>query len=216
MFVVQISLLIVTFLTLVSRILSLMQTTKETTPHPRIVPGVNMWSVTFFYHLLNVGACICHIPHEGHVEWTTPTEVRGNEFKFHSVTRYTDSRVSCIHVNTTNSRNITCTLVATCVILRSLVRAYNTRAYMLITSRGERALCLRIFLLTLLYWIGRRVPHLELESHLFFCPLLDDLDYVPTGNVGAFFLFISMCSPLVLVYNIHPRFQTNAYNTRGS
>jgi hypothetical protein len=34
-----------------------------------------MWSVTFFFflcHLLNVGACICHIAWEGQVEWTTP------------------------------------------------------------------------------------------------------------------------------------------------
>ena len=68
MFIVQISLLIVTFLSLISRILSLMQTTKEINPHPRIAPCVNMWSVTFlnlffffFYYLLNVGACICHI-----------------------------------------------------------------------------------------------------------------------------------------------------------
>ncbi len=78
MFVVQISLLIVTFLSLISRNLSLMQTTKEVNPHPRIAPCVNMWSVTFFFffffflcHLLNVGACICHIAREGQVEWTT-------------------------------------------------------------------------------------------------------------------------------------------------
>ena len=39
---------------------------------------------------------------------------------FHSVTCYTNSIVSCIHVNTTKLCNITCTLVVTCVILRSL------------------------------------------------------------------------------------------------
>ena len=39
---------------------------------------------------------------------------------FHNVTSYTNSIVSCIHVNTTKLRNITCTLVATSVILRSL------------------------------------------------------------------------------------------------
>ena len=39
---------------------------------------------------------------------------------FHSVTCYTNSTVSRIHVNTTKLRNITCTLVATGVILRSL------------------------------------------------------------------------------------------------
>jgi hypothetical protein len=39
-----------------------------------------MWSVFFFFfffffflcHLLNVGACICHIALEGQAEWTTP------------------------------------------------------------------------------------------------------------------------------------------------
>ena len=83
MFVVQISLFIVTFLFLVSRVLSLMQSAKVVNPHPRIAPCVNMWSVTFLFlfffffffflwHLLNVGACICHSAWEGQVEWTTP------------------------------------------------------------------------------------------------------------------------------------------------
>jgi hypothetical protein len=39
---------------------------------------------------------------------------------FHNVTCYTNSIVSCIHVNTTLLHNIACTLVATGVILRSL------------------------------------------------------------------------------------------------
>ena len=39
---------------------------------------------------------------------------------FHDVTCYTNSIVSLIHVNTTKLHNIMCTLVATCVILRSL------------------------------------------------------------------------------------------------
>ena len=76
MFVVQISLLIVTFFSLISRILLIMQTTKEVNSHPRIAPCVTMWGATFFFffflcHLLNVGACICHIAQEGQVEWTT-------------------------------------------------------------------------------------------------------------------------------------------------
>ena len=79
MFVVQISLLIVTFLSLISQNLSLMQTTKEVNPHSCIAPYVNMWSVTFLFlfvfsflcHLLNVGACICRIAQEGQVKWTT-------------------------------------------------------------------------------------------------------------------------------------------------
>ena len=39
---------------------------------------------------------------------------------FHNVKYYTNSMVSHIHVNTTKLRNITCALVATGVILRSL------------------------------------------------------------------------------------------------
>ena len=49
MFVVQISLLIVTLLSLISWILSLMQITKEVNRHPHIAPCVNMWSVTFLF-----------------------------------------------------------------------------------------------------------------------------------------------------------------------
>jgi hypothetical protein len=75
MFEVQISLLIVTFLSLISQNLSLMQITQEINPHPHIAPCVNMWSVTFLffflYHLLNVCACVRHIAREGQVEWTT-------------------------------------------------------------------------------------------------------------------------------------------------
>ena len=70
MFVVQISLLIVTFSPLYHVFLSSMQATKEVNPHSRIEPCVNMWNVTFFLlllffffvcHLLGVGACICRI-----------------------------------------------------------------------------------------------------------------------------------------------------------
>ena len=39
---------------------------------------------------------------------------------FHNVTSYTNFIESCIHVNTTKFRNITCTLVAIGVILWSL------------------------------------------------------------------------------------------------
>ena len=63
MFVVKILLLIVTFLSLVLQNMSLIQTTKEVNPHSHIVIYVNMRSVFFFFlcHLLNVGACVCHI-----------------------------------------------------------------------------------------------------------------------------------------------------------
>ena len=123
-------------LSLISQNLSFMQTTKEVNPHPRIVPCVNMWSVTFLFlfffflcHLLNVGACIRHITQEfpSGVEHTSVGDKRTNSncphisfVLFHSVTCYTDSIVSHIHVNTTKLRNITCTLVATSVILRGL------------------------------------------------------------------------------------------------
>ena len=81
MFVVQISLLIVIFLSFISQNLSLMQTIKEVNPHPRIASCVNMWTVTlvflflflfsFLCHLLNVGACVRHVAWEGQVEWTS-------------------------------------------------------------------------------------------------------------------------------------------------
>jgi hypothetical protein len=103
MFVVKISLLIFTFLSLMSQILSLMQTIKEGNPHPRIAPCVNMWSVAFFFffffffcwccclcHLLNVGACICHIS-SGKTKWSGPhhTITMLHFVLFHNVTCYT-------------------------------------------------------------------------------------------------------------------------------
>ena len=126
MCVVQVSHLVVTCLSLISRVLSLMQTTKEVNPHPHIAPCVNMWSVNFLFlflifflcHLLNVGACMCQIARELKAKWSGPHQQtwEDDEFKFHSVMCYTNSLVSCIRVNTTIPRNITCTLVATCVI----------------------------------------------------------------------------------------------------
>ena len=56
---------------------------------------------------------------EGQVEWDQH-KWEENEFIFHSVTCYTNYIVSRIHVNTPKLRNITCTLVATGVILPSL------------------------------------------------------------------------------------------------
>jgi hypothetical protein len=125
MFVVQISLLIVTFLSLISQILSLMQTTKEANPHPCIAPCVNMWSITYFsssyattrWMLVHAYATL---PEK--VKWSGPHHIIKmlHCALFYSVTYYINSTVSYIHVNTTKLRNITCTLVATCDILRSL------------------------------------------------------------------------------------------------
>ena len=58
----------------------------------------------------------------GKAKWSGPHQQRWeeNEFKYHSVTCYTNSIVSHIRVNTTKLRNITCTLVITSVILQSL------------------------------------------------------------------------------------------------
>jgi hypothetical protein len=137
MFIVQISLLIVTFLSLISQNLSLMQTTKEVNPHLRIASCVNMWSVTFlflffFFLYMPFVECWCMCPphrprRPSGVDHTSVGDKRTNSncphISFvlnHSVTCYTNSIVSHIHVNTTKLRNITCTLVATCVILRSL------------------------------------------------------------------------------------------------
>ena len=129
MFVVQISLLIVTFLSLISKNVSLMQTTKEISPHPRSAPCVNVWSATFLFsfffflcHLLNVGACTRHITREGQVKWTTPhhTIQMLHFVLIRSVPCYTNSLVSHIHAKQYKLRNITCTLVAAGVILRSL------------------------------------------------------------------------------------------------
>ena len=47
MFLVQISLLVVTFLSLISQRLPLMQIVVEVNPHPCIAPCVNMWSVGY-------------------------------------------------------------------------------------------------------------------------------------------------------------------------
>jgi hypothetical protein len=74
-FIVQISLLIVTFLSLLSQNLSSMQIKppkKSTQPHCTMRQHVEFFFFFFFffYLLLNVGACVRHITWEGQVEWT--------------------------------------------------------------------------------------------------------------------------------------------------
>ena len=67
MFVVQISLLIVAFPSLISQDLSLMQITKEVNLHTHIAPYVNMWGVTFSsffvsFLLMPLVECWCMCP----------------------------------------------------------------------------------------------------------------------------------------------------------
>jgi hypothetical protein len=66
--------------------------------------------------------CWCmHTPHRpgrpSGVDHTTPLKLL-HFVLFHNITCYTNSIASHIHVNTTRLRNITCTWVATVVILR--------------------------------------------------------------------------------------------------
>ena len=68
--------------------------------------------------------CWCmHMSHRpgraGGVDHTTPI-IMLHFVLFHNVTCDTNSIVSCTHVNTTKLCNVTCTLVAIGVILRSL------------------------------------------------------------------------------------------------
>jgi hypothetical protein len=149
MFVVQMSLLLVTFHSLISWYLSFMQTTQAVNPHPHIAPCVNMWSVTFFFFfsffLMPLFECWCmRLPQRPRrpsgVDHTSVGDKRTNSncphisfLLFHNVTCYTKFIVSRIHVNTTKLRNIMCTLVATSLILRRLEcnltwqYDYNTR-----------------------------------------------------------------------------------------
>ena len=129
MFVVQISLLIVTFLSLISQNVSLMQITKEVNPHPCFAPCVNMWSVAFLFFFFLCLLAMCHIAWEwpSEVDHTSVGDGRTNLNSphirfvlFHNVTCYPISIISCIHLNTAKLRNTTCTLVATGVILRRL------------------------------------------------------------------------------------------------
>ena len=98
-----------------------MQSAKEVNPHPRIAPCVkyvecHLLILIFYLLLMPLVECWCmHIPHRLGRPTTMCHQRRWheNEIKFHSVTCYTNSTISCIHVNTTKLRNITCTLVAT-------------------------------------------------------------------------------------------------------
>ena len=118
MFIVQISLLFVTFLSLISQIVSFMQTTKHVGCH------LLMLMLMLILFLMPLVECWCmHMPHfpgrPSGVDHTTPFKM-WHFVLFHSVTCYTNSLVSHIHVNNIKLCNITSTLVATSVTLWSL------------------------------------------------------------------------------------------------
>ena len=126
MFVFQISLLAVTFLSLISRILSLMHPRSQLTPSLcticQYVECHLLILILIHLLLMPLVECWCmHMPHRhgrpSGVEHTTPLKCCT---LCSSVVSHVTLILSCIHVHTTKLRNITCTLVATCVILQSL------------------------------------------------------------------------------------------------
>ena len=122
MFVVQTSLLIVTFLFFMSRnfvINANHQRSQSTPSHYAMCQYVEC-------HLLSSSSyATCWMLVHAYATWSTKAKWSGPHHTikmlhfvlFHSVTCYTNSLVSCIHVNTTKLRDITCALVATSVIL---------------------------------------------------------------------------------------------------
>ena len=118
MFMVQILLLIVTFLSFISWIMSTMQFTKEVNPHPGIAHCAMCQYVKLLLLLLlmlPLVKCLCmYMPHHpgrpSGVDHTNRGERR-------MISNFTLSR---IHGITTELHNITWTLVAASVILWSL------------------------------------------------------------------------------------------------
>ena len=129
MFVVQIPLSLSHFSPLHHEICHLCKPPKKPT-HTLTLRHVSICDVSpsYSYSYSSYVTCwmLVHMPHRqgmpSGVDHTTPhhTIEMLHFVLFHSVTCYTKSIVSRIHINTTKFCNITCTLVATCMILRSL------------------------------------------------------------------------------------------------
>ena len=129
MVVVQISLLIVTFLSLISCIFvsnANHQRSQPTPSHSAMFQYVQCHLLILIILLLFMPLvecwCMAYATLPGKVKWSAPHHTIKMMYfvLFLSVTCYNSSMLSCIHVNTTKLYNITCTLVATGVILWSL------------------------------------------------------------------------------------------------
>ena len=147
-FVVHISLLIVTFLSLLPPkfVINANHPRSHPTPlHCTMCQHVQCHLLILILLLLPLVERWCmRLPHRlgrpSGVDHTTPHHtIKMSHFVlFHSVTCYSDSIVSCIHVNNTKLHNITCTLVAKGVIPQ---RLECRRHY--IKKRFTPALCLK-------------------------------------------------------------------------
>ena len=139
--VVQIALLIVAFsLPYITKFVinANHQRSQPTSSHCTTCQYVECLLLLPLLPLMPLVECWCvHMSHctrrRSEVDHTTPHHtVKMLHFVlFHSVTCYTNPIVSCIHANTTKLRNITSTLVATCVILQSVKCTMNKTTHII-------------------------------------------------------------------------------------